>query len=346
MRRRAKRENEFAVSEVIGVVMLLAMVITMMGGVFLMLTPYIEDFQDNTSWANANGIADRLEDRIALTGPMPENTGIRTTIPAASSNVAPLVNVETWTLAADLVDYERVTVARNSSSSFSVFAINESAESAHIWTERGEETHSFTPSHEAVIIDHGLEVSDLVIVTVFDADGVAIHRYASITLSGLQVVTNIKGGEHGIAMVNDGRADKTEDAPWALSKRPSVALDELVDGTVRTSILLRDVTINGTVPTGRSMGIDLVSKGPINLFSGDAWHFRFTYDSTLDSTISPQMHENWLTEYNLHRASGTLEQYNGICPWLRASGSDGFTVNGGDTMIDLEIDLQRVEVSG
>ena len=37
MRRRAQRENEFAVSEVIGVVMLLAMVITIMGGVFLIL---------------------------------------------------------------------------------------------------------------------------------------------------------------------------------------------------------------------------------------------------------------------------------------------------------------------
>jgi hypothetical protein len=254
--------------------------------------------------------------------------------------------VETWTLAADLVDDERVTITWNSSSSFSILAINESAASMLIWTENGEETHSFTPSHEAVIVDHGLEVSDLVIITVFDAEGVALHRHASITLSGLQVVTNIKGGEHGIAMINDGRADKTEDAPWTLSKRPGVVLDELVDGTVRTSILLRDVTINGTVPTGRSMGIDLISKGPINLFSGDAWHFRFTYDSSLDTTIAPQMHENWLTEYNLHRASGTLEQYNGICPWLRASGSDGFTVNGGDAMIDLEIDLQRVEVSG
>ena len=43
MRSRSKREDDLAVSEVIGVVMLLAMVITMMGGVFVFLTPYVND---------------------------------------------------------------------------------------------------------------------------------------------------------------------------------------------------------------------------------------------------------------------------------------------------------------
>ena len=64
MRSRRKSDADLAVSEVIGVVMLLAMVITMMGGVFIFLTPYVNDFQDNTSWSNANGIAERLDGRI------------------------------------------------------------------------------------------------------------------------------------------------------------------------------------------------------------------------------------------------------------------------------------------
>ena len=58
-------------SEVIGVVMLLAMVVTMMGGVFVFLTPYVNDFQDNTAWSNANGIAERLDGRIdVVAGPV------------------------------------------------------------------------------------------------------------------------------------------------------------------------------------------------------------------------------------------------------------------------------------
>ena len=60
MRSRSKHDDDLAVSEVIGVVMLLAMVVTMMGGVFVFLTPYVNDFQDNTAWSNANGIAERF----------------------------------------------------------------------------------------------------------------------------------------------------------------------------------------------------------------------------------------------------------------------------------------------
>ena len=42
--------------------MMLAMVIDN-GGVWV-FNPYISDFEDNTNWNAANGIADRLEDRI------------------------------------------------------------------------------------------------------------------------------------------------------------------------------------------------------------------------------------------------------------------------------------------
>jgi archaeal flagellin N-terminal-like domain len=45
MASRLRGDEELAVSEVLGVVMLLAMVVTMMGGVFVMLTPYISDIR-------------------------------------------------------------------------------------------------------------------------------------------------------------------------------------------------------------------------------------------------------------------------------------------------------------
>ena len=57
------------------------------------------------------------------------------------------------------------------------------------------------------------------------------------------------------------------------------------------------------------------------------------------------MTEGWLTDYNLHRASNTLDQHRGISPWLRASGIDGLTIDHGNSVIDLEIELQLVEVS-
>ena len=110
MRSRGKRDNDLAVSEVIGVVMLLAMVVTMMGGVFVFLTPYVNDFQDNTAWSNANGIAERLDGRIDVVAGASVDTGLRTTVHATTSAISPLISAEVWTVAADLTDSEVVTV--------------------------------------------------------------------------------------------------------------------------------------------------------------------------------------------------------------------------------------------
>ena len=60
--------DEHGVSEVLGVIMMLAMVVSIMGGVWVFLNPYLYDFEDNTNWNKATGIADRLEDRIDVVG--------------------------------------------------------------------------------------------------------------------------------------------------------------------------------------------------------------------------------------------------------------------------------------
>ena len=78
LRNRLRSEPDVAaVSEVLGVIMMLAMVVSIMGGVWVFLNPYISDFEDNTNWNAANGIADRLEDRIDVAADSPEGTGIR-----------------------------------------------------------------------------------------------------------------------------------------------------------------------------------------------------------------------------------------------------------------------------
>lgn len=345
MRSTRKADEDLAVSEVIGVVMLLAMVITMMGGVFLMLTPYVNDFQDNTAWANANGIAERLDGRIDVVAGASADTGIRTTIPSVTSAIIPISNIETWTVAADLTATESITVTYLNKTSFSIFAQNEKATSALVWTPEGEQTVTFPPSYEPVVINHELNVLELYIVTVYDTDQNPLHRQASITISGLLIKTSVQGGEHAIGLINDARYDKFSNEPWTIASAPGIKVEELFDGTMRASLSLRDVSVIGSMPDGRNAIFDISSAGPIELFSGDAWNFRFSFDSTLGPTIAPQMNEGWLTDYTLHRAADTLDQHRGISPWLRASGSDGMTIDYGTTMIDLEIDLQLVEIS-
>jgi len=344
MRSQRKSDDDLAVSEVIGVVMLLAMVITMMGGVFVFLTPYVNDFQDNTAWSNANGIAERLDGRIDVVAGASADTGLRTTVSTTMSSISPIISAEVWTVSADLTPNDVVTVSYLNQTTFSILSENETANKAVIWTEAGEVTINFNESNEEVFISLDLNLADIYIVTVFDGD-TEIHRHAKIPISGLMVKTKVQTGEHSIALLNDARYDKFSDETWSISSLPDMNIEELFDGTMRASLSLRDVDTVGAIPDGRNAIFDIRSNGPITLFSGDAWNFRFTFDSSLGPTVTPQMSEGWLTDYNLHRASDTLDQHRGISPWLRASGIDGMTIDKGNSVIDLEIELQLVEVS-
>jgi hypothetical protein len=345
MRARSNANNDLAVSEVIGVVMLLAMVISMMGGVFLVLSPYVNDFQDNSAYAAANGIAERVDERIELVSGANSDVGIRATIEAATSSITPITQIETWFIAADLTPQEQVSVDYINSTSFTITAQNESATNAHLWTPSGEQEFSFESTNLPVLLTHNLSVHTLWIMTISDSLGNVIHKSAYITISGLQITTNVQQGDHNIALVNDARYEKFSGKPWAVTEKPDLEIEELHDGTMRASLRLRDVSFVGPIPDGTTLHMNIESSGPINLFSGDAWNTRFSYESTLGDTISPQIHESWLRDYSLNRAAGTLDDFRGISPWKRASGLDGLTIDSGENRIDLEIDIHRIVIS-
>ena len=342
MRGRQNRDD-LAVSEVIGVVMLLAMVVSVMAGVWIFLQPYVKEFQDNTNWASANGIADRLEDRFAVVGVAPEGVGIRQTLSVISTQVIPVMNSESWTISADLVGYEETVIETINGSAFTLKTTNGSAALVEIFSTDGVENHTIDDFGESIIIDHNLSVYTFLMITVYDDSGEAIHRHVSITISGVKVVTVMQHGHHEIALINDARVEKFPDESWIISQGPDLELDELHDGRMRGSLRLVDISVNGSLSKGNQIAFDLISLGPLELFSGQALNLRFTYISSLDSIITPQIQEGWLTDYTLHRASGTLDQHRGISPWQRASGADGFTIDTGE-LIDLEIDLHRIEV--
>ena len=179
-----------------------------------------------------------------------------------------------------------------------------------------------------MFVKHDLNVADIYIVTVFNGD-TEIHKHANIPISGLMVKTKVQTGEHMIGLLNDARYDKFSDETWSITSSPDMNIEELFDGSMRASLSLRDVDTVGSIPDGRNAIFDIRSEGPITLFSGDAWNFRFTFESSLGPTVTPQMTEGWLTDYNLNRASNTLDQHRGISPWLRASGADGMTIDKG-----------------
>ena len=339
------RREQRAVSEVLGVVMMLAMVITIMGGVWVFLNPYISDFEDNTNWNSANGIAERFQDRIDVAGSAPEGTGIRHTLALQSTMIQPIEKVEAWTIAADLTPYDAVTVRDTNSSTLGILAMNETARSISVETEKGTENYFFNSSRQEVLITHTSSRQHWMSVTVFNADGIAIHRSVSYIVSGIQISTSLGLGEHQIALMNEARVERFPNEPWRVTRFPNLEIDTLVNDEFRLSLVLNDVTINGTLGSGNKVGMNMISLGPMMLFTGQAYNVKFTVINALNDLVTPQYHDRMLDDYTLNRASGTLDTYIGYAPYMRASGADGFTVETQGAQLFLEVDVKRVEVS-
>jgi len=337
--------DERAVSEVLGVVMLLAMVITIMGGVWVFLNPYLSDFEDNTNWNSATGIADRIEDRVEVAGNAPEGTGFRNTLAIQSTSIRPIQNVEHWVIGADLTAGDSITLRHVNDTTVAVLSANETARSIRLESPGVVFQDSLTASHREVFVNHNASPTHWMIVTVYDADEVPIHRQVTLTLSGLEVHTSLGMGEHQIVLMNNARAERFPNGFWDVSAMPEVEFDRMANDELRLSMLLTDIITNGSIGTGSNIGLEFVSQGPMTLFTGQAYNVQFSVTNALHDIITPQYHDNWLSEYIIHRSAGTLDTYIGFAPYERASGADGFSVSAQSLPLYLEVDLQRIEVS-
>ena len=338
-------DDERAVSEVLGVVMLLAMVITIMGGVWVFLNPYLSDFEDNTNWNSATGLADRIEDRLEVAGNAPDGTGFRNTLAIQSTAIRSVQNVEHWTISADLTDRESIDVRHVNDTVVSVLAANETARSIRVESPGTLVEKTVAVSHSEVFITHNASAAHWLIVTVYDADGEALHRHVTWTLSGLQITTSLGQGEHQIVLMNNARAERFPNGAWEVSAMPLVEFDRMANDELRLSMLLTDTVSNGSIGSGSNVGMQFVSQGPLTLFSGQAYNVNFNVQNALHDVITPQYHNNWLTDYTIERSAGTLDTYIGFAPYERASGADGFSVSSQQLPLYFEVDIQRVEVS-
>ena len=345
MQRRKQVDEEKAVSEILGVIMMLAMVVSIMGGVFVFLNPYLVAFHDNTNWNSANNIADRIEDRLDVVGDAPNGTGTRQALSLQASSINPVQLVEEWTISADLTPYEVVQVEEINSSSLQFLSLNESVTSVVITNPTDSISVNVQSSFQYSVVDHNLTSETFLIVDMYDEAGTHVHRWARFVLSGLSISTNIDGGLNQIVLINDARISKDPSTSWEIEKAPRLRLDTLVDGTTRLSLVLTDVQLSESLGNGPNVGFKVESLGPIQLFTGDAYNLRVMVSNTLHSIVDPQYHEIWLTDYTLNRASGTLDEFIGISPYQRASGIDGFTVETQDLALSLEIDVRRMVVN-
>ena len=345
--RRTRNDTKFitderGVSEVLGVIMMLAMVISIMGGVWVFLNPYISDFEDNTNWNNATGIADRLEDRIDVVGDAPNGTGVRHKLSMQKSILQQVSNAEIWTISADLVSYDAISIRSINDYSVGITSINETARKISIDTFSHHWEYSFTATDAEVIAQHDLTLNSWYIITVYDDEDLPIHRSISYPISGLKILTTLATGEHEINLVNNARIEHFYDASWEISNYPSVIFEKLATEGYRCSILLTNIDVNGSLGVSNSYGLDILSTGTLTPFAGQSYNLRFSMESTLAAVITPQYNELWLSDYYLNRASGTLDSFTGLAPYERLSGMDGITVETNGEPLFLDVSVQQV----
>ena len=271
--------------------MLLAMVITIMGGVWVFLNPYLSDFEDNTNWNSATGLADRIEDRIEVAGNAPEGTGFRNTLAIQSTAIRSVQNVEHWTIGADSPVAESIDLRQVNETVVGVLAANETARSIRIESPGVVVETSVPVSHSEVFITHNASASHWMIVTVYDADDEPLHRYVTWTLSGLQITTSLGQGEHQIVLMNNARAERFPNGAWDVSAMPLVEFDRMANDELRLSMLLTDSVANGSIGSGSNVGMQFVSQGPMTLFSDE----RTTLISTYKTPFTTSSHRNTTT---------------------------------------------------
>lgn len=318
--------------------MLLAMMMSIMAGVWTFLMPYVNDFQDSAKWSSTEIAADRIEDRLEVSGVAPKGSSTIITLPLVSTAVNELRSIETWTIAADVYGLDQVDVEVDGAR-LVISDLNDTATKVRVSDGETSETLDLDSGE----VEHNLLITDTLIIEVLDSEENVIHKHVELLISGLEIATAIQGGEFQITLINNARASKLTQGAWSVERMPAVSIDTLVDGTLRVSILLTDVQMQGNSPSGRSATLEFMSKGSEELFSGDARNLRFNMISNLHSIITPIYHENWLMEHQLNMVSGTLDEFTGFGPFERASGSDGITLLP-DVKFDLEVDLRKIEV--
>ena len=324
--------------------MLLAMIISVLAGVFFLIQPYLNDFEDNKDWTSANVIADKLQDRIDVVGSSSYETGVRMNVNLVSSHLNYVENAETWMMQADLYGNDRTYVNLLNESNLTIYSQNGTAHSLSVMNGNSITVHNIENSDlvQEFVLDQQLK--NILIVDVFDENQNPIHRMVRLSLSGMSVITKMQNGNYEISLINGARIERMPESTWDILEHPRVMIDSLNDGKQRMSIMLTDIQSEGILPDGRNAIIEINSLGPMSLFDGDVRNFHFSIESNVHDIIAPQYIHSWTLDYQIHIATDSIDEYQGLGPWSRLSGMDGITMYPLETFT-LEIGLQRVVLS-
>jgi hypothetical protein len=319
--------------------MLLAMVVTVIGSVFVLLTPFLEDISDNREWSSGTVAATQLNDRILIAAQTPEGSGLVQQNAQLSRSMDPLQDAEIWKIQADLGGSDR-TIVTLDGDLLTVTCLNRTASIVKVSDSSSTQTFTMTNNTNNFTVS-GL-IGD-VIIDVEDIHGTISHRFVEVTIDGIRLNNVLTDGEFSVDLVNGARIEKLPNQPVAVKQFPRFNTDLLLDGTPRVSLILLDLDISAFA-SRHMTNVHLDSKGELELFNGEARNLIVQVEIAGDPSISPQYIQHWTGDYTLYLAGASINEYQGFGPYGRISGLDGITVLPGDVPFQFVVILQSVEV--
>ncbi len=332
--------DERAVSEIMGVTMLLAMVISTMAGVVIVMQPFMEDLTDNRDWAAGSVAATQFNDRLLVVAESPIGTGIVVNSQHITDTIEPLRNAEIWQISADLVGHDRVSVSLINGI-IHVTSLNETATAVTIHTSIGVEQWDLEGGQGEITTNLGMQ--EWMSVDVLDGMNQTIHRWIQTPLDGIQIRTPLTEGTFEINLINGARIEQLPNQPIDVRSYPRLHHDQTLDGGLRVSLVLIDVDIEG-MERSSDVALDLESRGVIAFFNEQARNLKLLPEFTgLDNPESRYLRQ-WTDSYDLHRATGDSSEYVGFGPNGRLSGVEGLTLHPTSSAFHLDVILQQVVV--
>jgi len=319
--------------------MLLAMVVTVIGSVFVLLAPFLEDISDNREWSSGTVAATQLNDRILIAAQTPEGSGLVQQNAQLSRSMDPLQDAEIWKIQADLGGSDR-TIVTLDGGLLTVTSLNSTASIVRVTDSSSTQTFTMTNNTNDFTVS-GLMGN--IIIEVEDIHGTISHRFVEVTIDGIRLKNVLTDGEFSVDLVNGARIEKLPNQPVAVKQFPRFNTDLLLDGTPRVSLILLDLDITATA-SRHMTNVHLDSKGELELFNAEARNLIVQVDIAGDPSISPQYIQHWTGDYTLYLAGASINEYQGFGPYERISGLDGITVLPGDVPFQFVAILQSVEV--
>lgn len=343
MKRDLKNDNS-ALSDVIGMVMLLAMIVIVLSSTMIILQPYITDFDDNKNWSQTNVIADQIDERIRLVGASPEDTGSIQTFELSSTSIKELDSAEVWIISADISGTDVIEINLDSFKSFNLKSINKTATRAIVNNGGNISIHDLNFLDDTAEINFENNINRLFIVEILNSDSNVIHKFVRIELSGIEIDTTLSNGKFKVNLLNGARTEKLHGEAFKVERYPSIRHSKLPDGSQQLSYVLVDIDMGLLESSSNTFSLQMISKGPLTLFEGDVRNIRMSMTNEIDESMTERYISHWMENYNLNLASGTLDDFEGLGPWKRVSGIDGFGIHPLEKSILSEIVLHRVVV--